>query len=88
MGVEQILGGEGGAKCPPEINPGVCVCDVCFVSQKDEKEAISDKYQERVKDRVLPAHVQEVLDEELSKLALLDNHSAEFRSSPTPSLIL
>lgn len=52
--------------------------------QKDDKDAIADKYRERVKDRVLPANVQEVIDEELKKLALLDNHSAEFRSVCCP----
>ena len=29
---------------------------------------------------MLPAAVQEVIDEELNKLSFLDNHSAEFRS--------
>ena len=48
--------------------------------QKDDKEAISEKYRERVKERVLPAEVDEVIEEELNKLSLLDNHSAEFRS--------
>lgn len=48
--------------------------------QKDDKDAIADKYREKVKDRVLPTEVEEVIDEELDKLALLDNHSAEFRS--------
>lgn len=48
--------------------------------QKDDKDAISDKYRERVKHRVLPAEVKEVIDEEFNKLSLLDNHSAEFRS--------
>ena len=47
--------------------------------EKDDKEAIADKYRERVKDRALPANVQEVLDEELNKLSMLDNHSAEFK---------
>ena len=54
------------------------------LSQKDDKDAIADKYRERVKDRVLPANVQEVLDEELNKLSMLDNHSAEFRSVCCP----
>lgn len=48
--------------------------------QKDDKDAIADKYREKVKGRVLPAEVQEVLDEELNKFSLLDNHSPEFRS--------
>lgn len=51
-----------------------------LLMQKDDKEAIADKYTERVKDRLLPPAVQEVLEEELNKLSLLDNHSAEFRS--------
>ena len=47
--------------------------------EKDDKDAISEKFRERVKEKVLPEAVQEVIDEELSKLSFLDNHSAEFR---------
>ena len=47
--------------------------------QKDDKDAISEKFRERVKDLVLPEAVREVFEEELSKLSYLDNHSAEFR---------
>ncbi len=50
-----------------------------FVLQKDDKEAISEKFRERVKDLVLPEAVRDVIEEELSKLSYLDNHSAEFR---------
>ncbi|XP_041371412.1 lon protease homolog, mitochondrial-like [Gigantopelta aegis] len=46
--------------------------------EKDDKDAIEDKFKQRLKDLVIPAHVQEVIDEELNKLGLLDNHSSEF----------
>ena len=47
--------------------------------QKDDKDAISEKFRERIKDLVVPEAVQEVIEEELNKLSFLDNHSAEFR---------
>ncbi|XP_006896431.1 PREDICTED: LOW QUALITY PROTEIN: lon protease homolog, mitochondrial [Elephantulus edwardii] len=46
--------------------------------EKDDKDAIEEKFRERLKDLVVPKHVMEVVDEELSKLGLLDNHSSEF----------
>ncbi len=54
-------------------------CHYVFFFQKDDKDAISEKFRERVKDLVLPEEVKEVFDEELSKLSYLDNHSAEFK---------
>ena len=47
--------------------------------KKDDKDAISERFRERVKDLVVPAAVAEVIEEELNKLSFLDNHSAEFR---------
>nr|XP_006640037.1 PREDICTED: lon protease homolog, mitochondrial [Lepisosteus oculatus] len=46
--------------------------------EKEDKDAIDEKFRERLKDRVVPQHVMEVIDEELNKLGLLDNHSSEF----------
>ncbi|XP_008406402.1 lon protease homolog, mitochondrial isoform X1 [Poecilia reticulata] len=46
--------------------------------EKDDKEAIEDKFRERLKDRNVPQHIMDVINEELNKLGLLDNHSSEF----------
>lgn len=47
--------------------------------EKDDKDAIEEKFRERLKELMVPKHVMDVVDEELSKLALLDNHSSEFK---------
>lgn len=47
--------------------------------EKDDKDAIEEKFRERLKELVVPRHVMDVVDEELSKLGLLDNHSSEFK---------
>ncbi|WAQ98018.1 LONM-like protein [Mya arenaria] len=46
--------------------------------EKDDKDAIEEKFRARLKELVVPEHVQTVIDEELNKLATLDNHSSEF----------
>ncbi|XP_077572942.1 lon protease homolog, mitochondrial [Stigmatopora nigra] len=46
--------------------------------EKEDKEAIEEKFRERLKDRTVPQHIMDVIDEELAKMALLDNHSSEF----------
>jgi len=46
--------------------------------EKDDKDAIEEKFRERLKDLTVPDHVMEVIEEELNKLSLLDNHSSEF----------
>ncbi|VEL06889.1 unnamed protein product [Protopolystoma xenopodis] len=46
--------------------------------EKDDKDAIAEKFKARLKDLTVPKAVQEVIDEELTKLGLLDNHSSEF----------
>ncbi|XP_028672396.1 lon protease homolog, mitochondrial [Erpetoichthys calabaricus] len=46
--------------------------------EKDDKDAIEEKFRERLKDLQVPKHVMDVIDEELNKLGLLDNHSSEF----------
>ena len=45
--------------------------------EKDDKDAIEEKFRERLKELVVP--VMDVVAEELSKLSLLDNHSSEFK---------
>ena len=47
--------------------------------EKEDKDAIEEKFRERLKDRVVPPHIMVVIDEELNKLGLLDNHSSEFK---------
>lgn len=49
--------------------------------EKDDKAAISEKFRERVKDLAVPKNIHEVIEEELEKLSLLDNHSSEFSVS-------
>ncbi|XP_069623970.1 lon protease homolog, mitochondrial isoform X7 [Ranitomeya imitator] len=46
--------------------------------EKEDKDAIEEKFRERLNDLKVPKHVMEVIDEELGKLGLLDNHSSEF----------
>lgn len=47
--------------------------------EKEDKDAIEEKFRERLKELAVPKHVMDVVDEELSKLGLLDNHSSEFK---------
>ena len=46
--------------------------------EKDDKDAIEEKFRSRLKDLTVPKNVMEVIDEELNKLSFLDNHSSEF----------
>ncbi|KAG5871331.1 hypothetical protein JTB14_034354 [Gonioctena quinquepunctata] len=46
--------------------------------EKEDKDAIGDKFKERIKDKVLPQAVSAVIDEELNKLSFLESHSSEF----------
>ncbi|XP_023944107.2 lon protease homolog, mitochondrial isoform X3 [Bicyclus anynana] len=46
--------------------------------EKDDKDAIGDKFRERLADKQVPAAVQTVIDEELNKLNFLESHSSEF----------
>uniref|UniRef100_A0A1B6G104 Lon protease homolog, mitochondrial n=1 Tax=Cuerna arida TaxID=1464854 RepID=A0A1B6G104_9HEMI len=46
--------------------------------EKDDKDAIGDKFRERIKELKVPAAVMEVLEEELNKLSLLESQSSEF----------
>ncbi|KAJ7986643.1 hypothetical protein DPEC_G00342010 [Dallia pectoralis] len=46
--------------------------------EKEDKDAIEEKFRERLKERTVPEPIMEVINEELNKLSLLDNHSSEF----------
>ncbi|KAJ1522099.1 hypothetical protein ONE63_002410 [Megalurothrips usitatus] len=46
--------------------------------EKEDKDAIGEKFRERIKDKNVPQAVMDVVEEELSKLSLLENHSSEF----------
>nr|XP_053612067.1 lon protease homolog, mitochondrial isoform X2 [Plodia interpunctella] len=46
--------------------------------EKDDKDAIGDKFRERLADKTVPSAVQTVIDEELNKLNFLESHSSEF----------
>ncbi|KAJ3665952.1 hypothetical protein Zmor_001414 [Zophobas morio] len=46
--------------------------------EKEDKDAVGDKFRERIKDKVLPEAVSSVIEEELSKLNFLESHSSEF----------
>lgn len=56
-----------------------CMCLQELGLEKDDKEAIEDKFRERLKDQNVPQHIMDVINEELNKLGLLDNHSSEFK---------
>jgi Lon-like ATP-dependent protease len=47
--------------------------------EKDDKDAVAEKFRERLKNREIPEHVKEVIEEELSKLGFLEAHSSEFK---------
>lgn len=59
--------------------PRVLSVIILLSQQKDDKDAVSEKFRERVKDLVVPQAVSDVIEEELNKLSFLDNHSPEFR---------
>lgn len=46
--------------------------------EKDDKDAIEERFRERLKDKEVPKIVMEVIDEELKKLSFLESHSSEF----------
>lgn len=47
--------------------------------EKDDKDAIGEKYREKLKDKTVPENVMTVIDEELNKLNFLESHSSEFK---------
>ncbi|VDD85808.1 unnamed protein product, partial [Enterobius vermicularis] len=46
--------------------------------EKEDKVAIAEKVEERIKDLKVPEHVMKVIKEEQTKLSFLDPHSSEF----------
>lgn len=46
--------------------------------EKDDKDAIGEKYREKLKDKTVPESIMTVIDEELNKLNFLESHSSEF----------
>ncbi|XP_033219061.1 lon protease homolog, mitochondrial isoform X2 [Belonocnema kinseyi] len=46
--------------------------------EKDDKDAIEEKYREKIRQKVVPKPVMDVLEEELNKLGFLESHSSEF----------
>lgn len=46
--------------------------------EKDDKDAIGEKYREKLKDKTVPENIMVVIDEELNKLNFLESHSSEF----------
>ncbi|XP_046838988.1 lon protease homolog, mitochondrial-like [Xenia sp. Carnegie-2017] len=49
--------------------------------EKDDKDAVAEKFRERLKDREIPENVREVIDEELNKLGFLEANASEFNVS-------
>lgn len=47
--------------------------------EKEDKDAVADKFRERIKDKILPEAVSAVIEEELNKLNFLESHSSEFK---------
>ena len=47
--------------------------------EKEDKDAIGEKFRERIKNKVVPQAVSVVIEEELNKLSFLENHSSEFK---------
>jgi len=47
--------------------------------EKDDKDAVEEKFRERIKEKIVPKAVQEVIDEELNKMGFLESHSSEFK---------
>lgn len=45
--------------------------------EKEDKDAVAERFRERIKNLAVPEAVQKVIDEELGKLSSLDNHSSE-----------
>lgn len=46
--------------------------------EKDDKDSIVEKFRDRIKDKQVPLKVMEVIEEELTKLSFLEQHSSEF----------
>ena len=47
--------------------------------EKDDKDAIGEKYREKIAGKTVPVAVMAVIEEELTKLSFLESHSSEFK---------
>lgn len=47
--------------------------------EKDDKDAIGEKFRERIKEKIVPKAINDVIEEELNKLNFLESHSSEFK---------
>lgn len=47
--------------------------------EKDDKDAIAEKYRAALKDKKVPEPVSIVIEEELNKLSTLESQSSEFK---------
>ena len=47
--------------------------------QKDDSDAIEEKYRSRLSKATVPKAVMDVVEEELNKLSFLESHSSEFK---------
>lgn len=47
--------------------------------EKEDKDALGEKFKERIKDKHIPQAVSLVINEELNKLNFLESHSSEFK---------
>lgn len=54
--------------------------------EKDDKDAIGEKYREKIREKTVPKPIMEVLEEELNKLSFLESHSSEFKFVSNVSL--
>lgn len=46
--------------------------------EKDDKDALAEKFRGMLKEKTVPKEVQAVIEEELKKLSFLENYSSEF----------
>lgn len=80
---ENVLQVTGVARIPRCLQSGsrlsVLVCFQELGLEKEDKEAIEEKFRERLKERSVPLPIMDVINEELNKLGLLDSHSSEFK---------
>jgi Lon-like ATP-dependent protease len=49
--------------------------------EKDDKQSVIEKMEERLKNLTVPEYAMKVIKEEISKLNFLDPHSSEFTVS-------
>ena len=47
--------------------------------EKEDKDAVDEKYRERIKDLQVPQNALDVINEELSKMSFLESNSSEFK---------